>query len=219
MSIETLELQYILKFFSNGYSGDCYIESHKVVKGKLSAGIPLSQEGLKGMMKSFEKGLLAPELLPANVLVSMVNKIIWWNPESYHQLYFVKDLEIPNGCVWLPPLIFKLEGSSLSVVAFKGKERPTYDTKLYQAPFHNIGSDGDICMGSARVKKGIDTVHERIQAHEAAFWMSEFSHLMGGCPTKTNLNILYNRLIGTKKKFPKRELKPVEKDYKVRGWI
>jgi len=84
-----------------------------------------------------------------------------------------KSIQIPT-----PGLIMVLKGtkgknSGISIVALKGKERPSDPTApLFHAPFPNINDYGAVCMGnSISVPFGFDS-----QAGWLSFWGSAFGN-------------------------------------------
>jgi PRTRC genetic system protein B len=67
-----------------------------------------------------------------------------------------------------------LDPLALYVFAVKGSETPSQDTQLYQAPFFNVWSRGQICMGNT------DYPREEARANPGAwsktFFGSHFTH-------------------------------------------
>lgn len=87
-------------------------------------------------------------LLDAHVLATSLETLIWYHPRSRVRLCFAKSgwVEVP-----LPSLIFRCHRGSLSVVAYKGERRPTAETPVFQAPFPNLFSGGQLCLGGNRL--------------------------------------------------------------------
>ncbi len=208
---------------SNQYSSkQYYLESHDILIDKdgssiLLEGKPLRRSTLinltKGLQAQTTKELQCKGIIPKNLIYFRQeignNRIIWFVPERKHNLFFTKDLNIPNGQAYTPALIFALQGQELSVFAKKGNRKPELKTKLFHAPFHNIHDDGKVCLGNAKLPDDkLHFVEEIIKAWEKVFWASEFSHLLGKNPIKSNLNTLYKSLIGSGRKFPCAELLP-----------
>lgn len=199
-----------------------YLESHDIQVDKkgnsiLLEGKPLRRSSLvdlgKGLATQTTKQLQCKGIIPENLIYFNQeigdSVIMWFVPEQKHNLFFTKDLNIPSGQGYTPSLLFILRRKTLSVFAIKGNKKPTYQTKLYNAPFHNIHNNGEVCLGNA--KKPTDKLiyfDEIMRAWENIFWASEFSRLIGRNPIKSNLNILYKELIQSGKKFPSDELIP-----------
>lgn len=190
-----------------------YLESHKIdSNGKMLEGNPLTEKTLSDIAKNFTKiqdsFIYADGLLPDHVLLLDnrvgVKKFAWYRPAEKKMMYFSKALNIKSGLAWVPALLYIVDDYKLNVYALKDNKRPTIKTKLFRAPFHNIDSDGDVCLGNAKVKQPIkNTIDLHIKYWEDKFWLSEFSHILGGSsPTKTNINTIWKNLLGTEKKFP-----------------
>ena len=151
-------------------------------------------------------------ILPTNILHINPNKdkgaVLWYTKAKRRQLYFVDDLDIPNGMAHVPPMIWHANKNSLSVFALGSERRPTEKTALYFAPYINLYEDGKVCMGSVNIKiKTSASVEEFTLAWEDYFFNSYFSHLLGSnSPTKGNCVSLWKNLVQTGKPFPKEEL-------------
>lgn len=202
-----------------------YLESHDFVPAnqpgmlQLGAGRPLKSKTLDELAGFFKKRKQKEEkvftfkgLIPANMLkVHQQGKsksVTWYLRSPRRKLYFAKALNIPNGEVILPNLLFHYSGG-VKVYAFVDDEL-TGKTQLYHAPFHNTSSEG-VCMGSAQVKIKTHFWEDLIISVENAFFNSYFTHLNGNNPIKGNLNLVYDRCIAEKKPFPLEVLRPISK--------
>lgn len=186
---------------------DCYLESHVINdKGQLLEGKPLKQETIQGMVDVFfderqnktKFGGLVPEnLIKFEVLPGGHYEMMWYRPEEQRVIHFSDALNLPSGKAWMPALIYHVERRALSIYALISNDRPSEKTPLYRAPFHNTGQDGNVCLGSAKVKAPADhTYGAAMKYWEDVFWLSEFTHLAGATnPTKTNINSLWKKLI------------------------
>lgn len=150
-------------------------------------------------------------LLPENLLFIDLNfsgYAVWYTPPQKVSLYFKDQLAIPCGQAFIPALIWKADKDKLWVFAHKGNAKPRLDSPLFYAPFFNIHSDGEICMGNVEVdfSKGY-FLEEFILKWQQNFFNSYFSHgLAGHKPAKSNIVQLWNSLIGSPKKFPQSQL-------------
>lgn len=195
-----------------------YLESHEINKeGAILEGKPLQQDTIKSIVDFFyeakrEKGFSG--LIPKNVLKFDTTEglnMIWYNPAEVRFLSFSEALKIPNGLAWVPAMVYRVSGNSLDVWAINTNNRPTEKTKLFRAPFHNVSDDGSVCLGNAKMQKPKEKTYENeIKYWENLFWLSEFSHLHGSDnPTKTNLNMIWKKLI---KAMPKQKITWTELD-------
>lgn len=190
---------------------EAYLESHAVdEKGRILEGKPLRQETIEGMVSVFFDEQLnnvsITGMLPGNLLHFQLKpggnyRMIWFRPAEVRHIYFSDGLHIPSGKAWVPPILYRTDGKCLEVFALPDDLRPSEVTRLLLAPFHNVDIKGKVCLGSAKVKKpGAKTYGNLIQYWEDLFWLSEFSHLAGNAnPTKTNLALLWKRLMKEKK--------------------
>jgi len=207
-----------------------YLESRRIEltpKGyQMQEGIPLSKKTISKLMIGIEtNGLdkiycssIFPKTLLYNHIINFEPKIIWYTPAGYYNLIFDEKLNIPNGQCYLPTLVFKLEKNDLSVFAVKSNN-PDENTKLWNAPFHNVYNSGNICMGNAKVKKSHDII-KIMKYQEDAFFNSKFTHLHAdGSPIKGNLNTYLTKIIKSHGKFENKVLKPHKKYYTINDLI
>ncbi|RZK42673.1 MAG: PRTRC system protein B [Pedobacter sp.] len=163
--------------------------------------------------------LISKGLLPENILFINSTKdgnVIWYTPEMQVDLLFKPELTIADGRANIPALVWKASKNSLSVYALSCNERPGLETKLFYAPFFNIYTDGRVCMGN--VKINIDpkcSLEDFVEKWQGYFFASTFSHLLGsGSPVKGNIIELWQKLVGSKRKFPLKQLKSTSKTLK-----
>ncbi len=190
---------------------ECYLESHEINKqGQLCEGKPLKQDTIQAMLDVFFderqnrsdfKGLIPENVLKFEILPGGNYHMIWYRPEEKRYIHFAKDLHLKSGMAWMPAMIYSVDSNNLDVFALNSSERPTETTRLFYAPFHNVSSNGSVCLGSAKVKKPSNkTFSNVIKYWEDMFWMSEFTHLAHSKnPTKTNLNTIWKKMVGGKK--------------------
>lgn len=99
--------------------------------------------------------------------------LVWTKKSSIQKLSFnIKGKKYSYEYA-LPNLCFKIKGTSLSVVAIKNF---SLNSKVYSAPFPNIGMTG-VCMGSASLRlSNIDYYEDIVKYAEAQFFNSFFTH-------------------------------------------
>ena len=132
-------------------------------------------------------------------------------------MYFVKNLEIPNGKAHVPAMLWFANKENLSVFALASDKRPTEKTVLYFAPFFNVYEDGAVCMGTVNINiKNSASVEEFIKAWEDYFFNSYFSHLLDNYnPIIGNCVNLWRKLMETGETFPVEVLKKIVKPLKI----
>jgi PRTRC genetic system protein B len=184
---------------------DYYLETHAIKDGKMMEGKALTKESISNMVEHFHngmkkqahiKGVVPPSVLYCNYSHDR-KLLVWYKQPEQRQMYFTDKLSIPNGKAWQPGLIYVVDGCALDVYVYKGTDRPKEDTLLYRAPYHNVSDQGNVCIGSARVKKPtVITYQGIIDYWETIFWNSEFSHLAGATtPINGNVNLMWKALI------------------------
>ncbi|PSK90853.1 PRTRC system protein B [Taibaiella chishuiensis] len=150
-------------------------------------------------------------LLPGNLIyldLDFSGYAVWFTPPQKVQLYFKDHLGIPCGQAHIPSLIWKADKKAVSVFAHKGQERPSLNNVLYVAPFFNVDSNGNVCMGNVDVdfSQGY-FLEDFIRKWESNFFGSYFSHTLGGHSlAKGNIVQLWQRLMGSGKTFPESQL-------------
>jgi PRTRC genetic system protein B len=181
--------------------------------GMMSAGKPVSLEFIQSLTENFSVksnsipyGEIPKELWYAD---TREEKYIWHRPPCRKQMYFKKELNVPNGTYAIPGLVWMVKRETLYLFAYKSK-RLSHNSQLYSAPFFNVDAgSGSVCLGNAKLKKPeVLTFLNFLQFWEDKFFLSEFSHVLGGNPTKHNLVLVMKKSIDM---FDNEELKPVEK--------
>ena len=167
---------------------------------------PLTMEFLRALSTGLGV-FVAPEILPASVLVRTSELLVWWTQAQHRTLFFSEHSEAGtdlNGKQFpLPPLVFKVADRKLWVRALETDERPRADTKLKTAPFWNGNESGEICVGTMRVPESSGVA--AIEGWERGFFQSEFTHAYGAARLTRfpgGFLALCRRLAGNRKPFP-----------------
>lgn len=194
---------------------EVYIESYDLDEhGNPFNAHPLSGKEYAELSEAFDntnemkRGFLKPKgLLPENILYidpSQNGFAIWHTPAKQVNLFFVKELGIPNGKAKIPPLIWKASKNSLSIYAVNGNKKPVEKTALYYAPFFNIYKDGRVCMGTVEIDISKKTfLEEFVKGWEDYFFNSYFSHLIDDHnPVTQNIVQLWENQIKMNMSFP-----------------
>lgn len=150
-------------------------------------------------------------LLPCNLLHLRTGKkgfAIWYTPPQYQNLYFHKDLSIPDGRFGLPAMIWKADQEHLSVYALTDNKKPGLKSLLYHAPYFNVYNSGEVCMGTVDIEiDGNFGLEDFIAQWQKYFFNSKFSHVIGETsPVKVNIVQLWQGLHNNRKKFPVKTL-------------
>jgi len=167
----------------------------------------------RNRMLSLSAGLgayVAPEILPATILIRASELLVWWTRAQRRILFFSGHSEAGelNGKRYpVPALVFKVAGGSLSVRALEKDERSCPETKLMTAPFWNCSESGEVCLGTMRVpdSSGMDA----IESWERGFFQSEFTHAYGAARLTSfrgGFLPLWRWLAGSREPFPVQHL-------------
>lgn len=196
-----------------------YVESYDMnAQGSPINAHPLSLKETTALANALDtsdelkRNFLKPSgLLPKNVLYINPDHdgyAVWYTPIRRENLFFIDDLNIPNGKASLPVLIWKASKTSLSVYALMDEKEISLDTELYKAPFFNVYEQGKVCMGTVKIDIKPDCLLEEfISLWERYFFTSYFSHLIASVsPVKGNIIQLWQSLVGTRKSFPVKSL-------------
>lgn len=198
-----------------------YLELRKInKKGEFLAGQPLDTsttnelaDALKLLAKP-DRAMYMKSMIPETLLGMdcAEKKLIFWTKPHAQFMYFDESLRIPDGIINVPGLVFNCSQNQMIVYAFKGDSFKIGDP-LFRAPFHNIAKGGNVCLGSAKVRKPSDpTVQNYMNYYLSLFWNSKFSHLYNTVVVlkKGNINSVYKSLSGTDLPFPVDDLVPVK---------
>lgn len=167
---------------------------------------PLTTEFLR-MLSTGLGVYVAPEVLPASVLVRTSELMVWWAPAQQRVLFFGEHSQEGshlNGKRYpIPPLVFKVAAGNLWVRALEKDERPRAETKLKTAPFWNCNDSGQVCLGTMPTPEssGVDA----IEGWERGFFQSEFTHAYGAARLTSfpgGFLALGRRLAGSRRQFP-----------------
>lgn len=192
---------------------DYYLESHDVdAAGQIMQGKPVMQETLQGIVDVFFDetrnmarigGMIPENMLSFQLMPGGRYKMVWYRPAEIRVMHFTQALKLPSSKTWVPAMVYVANLGSLDVYALKSNARPKENTRLCMAPYFNVSDNGDVCLGSARVKKPkVSTYANLMQYWEDLFWLSEFTHTNGDDEkTKTKLQPLWKRMLTSKTKL------------------
>ena len=146
---------------------------------QVAAGRPLTREALLGMFEELaKKHSLNTDIIPENVLSISADHMVWWMPAGERNVFFNnKELGKRAAKVPHPALLFAVVKGQWYIFALAKSERPTAKTALQFAPYFNVFDSCAICIGSARVPRGISA--NTTGEWEKAFFDSEFTHING----------------------------------------
>jgi hypothetical protein len=139
---------------------------------------------------------------------------MWLTPAMTRKLYFSMQ-GIETGTYPLPPLLWILKGTNLTLYAYK--EWLGDKTELFAAPYPN--TNNSVCLGykgSQFIRMAAESTinpQDLIDAAEHAFFETAFSH-GGEGNAKSPMEKLYAACLG-RSTFPMEELVPRIKEFKT----
>ncbi|HEX2543448.1 MAG TPA: PRTRC system protein B [Ramlibacter sp.] len=180
---ESYQLTAAVLVYTNSTTRHAFATKHAVRldqgRPSIAPGTPLDSRDYDRLVQA-----LAPSAQPRmvwsdpRVLAHGFGRLLWWSPPMQRSLFFRKSAHHPHsfdGCgrCSCPGLVFLADGRDLFVYAFKGTTTPTRATRLYQAPFFNVWSRGQVCCGTATVPPEHSADPD---AWERMFFGSHFTH-------------------------------------------
>jgi len=174
------DLNFVLCFY------DDIVMHHEYNKynGNLKTGQPLTLDSLKAIFSFVNsneelkvKKYGFKDIITKRVLKFSPNsKEIIWVTESMQTGLLFKCTGFKSGKYRIPPVLWILKNKSLQVFALKSTEAITMNTDVFYAPFFNVNSKGDVCMGTAYFNNR-HTDYGKITADvEDKFFNSYFTH-------------------------------------------
>lgn len=161
-------------------------ELHKVDKGRIGAQIPFSKKTAERIFSIFDSERYVPKsfkgFIPKNVVIAKDGPtdgmhLIWTVKEAPRTLYFSNSSGIKTGVYAVPDLIFRYKANVLQVLATK-TVKVDGNTALFHAPFFNVYTTGNICMGNVNVHRSerFESFDGVMEFLENAFFNSVFTH-------------------------------------------
>lgn len=147
------------------------------VNGRLTLmpGQAMTVRAAKTLARALAKSQTQGGFLPETVLYCDGDLLIWWvQPSSRHIAFKTAEWGEQGAIMPHPGLVFAASPRRWQVWAVKGKQRPTSETPLFQAPYFNVWQGGGICQGSVQLPSG--STAEKIDAWNDAFFQSYFTH-------------------------------------------
>lgn len=208
----------VLIYEEEGGLGRTYASVHPVEVARvgarpvLGAGKPVTQSFVRRLVRGLGQELVC-EFLPDQVLYRSHDLIVWWTPAQTRTLFFRAGSElakVDGDDFPIPPLVWAVNASGLSVRALAENARPRPETPLMVAPFWNTEpAGGGVCQGT--MERPEERSPATIGAWVDGYFRAQFTHGYGGGRLTTHPKDvigLWRELAGSKKPFPPRYLAP-----------
>ena len=156
-----------------------FATAHELTAGKkgwrMGAGAPLRSDVLSNALFAL-LGAGQPAILPANILSVGPGYLAWWCPSQRRAVFFDQGsvLGSRHASVPQPALVFVWTLRQVFVMAIKADKRPDVNTVLYNTPYWNIWTGGNVCVGNAPFPER-PNVNE-MDVVEKAFFHSRNTH-------------------------------------------
>lgn len=188
----TLSLTSAVLLYSSGRD-DVYATVHPITfePGKkkrrvLGPGVPMSKANLASFAAAVSVATAYEGFVPANLLFTAPNMIVWWVPAAIRTSWFrcggEKAIGEQHGAVAHPALAFIATPGAWYVFALRQSTRPEPSTKLCHAPHFNVYDGGNICTGNVDLPPVLGAA--AIAKYEDAFFRSHFTHSNRGRAVK-----------------------------------
>lgn len=164
--------------------GSVMVSVHPVVpdaggRPTIAPGRPMTEGDYGALVKAVrpaERAALSGSWISDRVLGRPIGRIVWWAPPRKRSVFFECERITGGAVVACPGLIFSAGESDLRIWAYAGKERPGPTTPVAQAPFFNVNSAGQVCLGNVE-RPPADANEEAVMDHwERVFFASRFTH-------------------------------------------
>jgi PRTRC genetic system protein B len=213
-----LKLHQAILLYRNEQASRYMATVHGIVQSEdagapvLGAGQLMTTAVLRELARTL--GTACPaEFLPEQVVARTPEVLAWWTPPGVRPMFFRTGSELADVSGQRfphPALLLVVRNGLLYVRVLRSNQRPNAETKLYAAPYWNIGSEGAVCAGTMRAPKSTSVA--TMGAWEQAFFQSEFTHPGGAVrltKRKGGTAALWKGLAG-KQSFPTATLLPTE---------
>lgn len=193
-SFQPNSLQYILAV----YSGNVHYHRYDSKNDRIETAAPLTLENAKTITKAIRSEELCLSninfegMIPKNVLHFKTDfkEIIFYTAPTKRQLVFSDNLPITTAQYPTPYLLWHINGNRLNIYALDSQPKDL-EAELYQAPFLNVGSNGNVCLGTANLGK-FDTYEETMEDALHKFFNSTFTHTNTDALATRSITDIYN---------------------------
>lgn len=186
--IETETTEFVL-IGKSTKSGNKRLAFHPVRDEKVCEEIPFLKETAQNIFSIFNDLEYNPKrfegLIPNNIIFAQDSKknglkLAWTLKSCAKYLVFSDDYKHLTGAYNLPTLLFYYCKKGLKVFAITDQDSKKIngETPLYHAPFFNVNSSGNVCMGNVNLSlvKDLLTFEKAQKYIEDSFFHSQFTH-------------------------------------------
>ena len=185
---------------------------------EIQAGSLLGALSLESMLRTLSPGANGLRFLESKVLARSATTMVWWCPPTKARMFFKVSqvgsrLASRTGMAVQPGLVFAVSGGAWHVWAVEGADRPNERSRLFQAPYMNVGANGRICAGNAAIPDGAEVWNPGAweKAWLGSFWTHPNVHVQSRLVKwRGGVSALWLSLLTRpRKEFPQKALVPL----------
>ncbi len=185
------------------YGNRKLLELHNIHNGKIGEQIAFSKKRAQKIFSIFDTEKYIPkafkDFIPNHILLANDNTtdglhLIWSAKATVRHLFFSENCGIKTGKYATPDLIFRYHKNTLAIYAtYSGNIQS--DSPLFHAPFFNVYSDANICMGNVNIAKAqaLESFDSIVDYLQNAFFNSVFTHSNNTNVTTESITKYHNR--------------------------
>lgn len=157
--------------FCNNFIG---VTKHSINNGIIGSGKYVDIETVKEIFSGEDESLT---LKNPSIIAENSKFIAWTCPARKAVMWFrcASNQPIRLNVNWTSLLFIASKKGSLYVFALGSNKAPNLDTIVYHAPLMNIGSNGMVCQGTAKLPKTINS--NSLYDIESTIYSSFFTHV------------------------------------------
>ena len=172
--------QYAVCIHSNG--SDVLATAHEPKSdGTLGVGKIVSMDDISRTIQTLnqkdERAMPSLSWVRPNVLLDTPEFLVWSIAPQKKTLWF-RVTETESIDVLIPRTVFFVDRRNHSMSVFSAQAKKiTPDTQLYHAPYMNVGSDGRLCQGNAKLPDDLSVTSDNVLTGcEDSLFDSLFTH-------------------------------------------
>lgn len=149
------------------------VTQHAIDDGVMGVGKYVSPNHVSELLNDNMNKTLT--LNPPNLLAENANTLVWYTPPVQEDMWFRVSSKVERvNAQWCSLLFVAKKTGGLFVFALMDSH-PNENSKVYHAPLMNIGSNGGVCQGTARLPKDISL--STMDEVRSTIFESNFSHV------------------------------------------
>jgi PRTRC genetic system protein B len=172
LTIPLFSLVFYGKDSSHNFSG---VTKHPINNGIIGKGKYVNIDTVKEIFSGEETNELT--LRNPKIIAENSKFIAWTTPAKKADMWFrcATNDPIRLHVNWTSLLFVANKRGLLNIYALSSNKTPDLDTVVYHAPLMNIGSNGSVCQGTAKLPKTID--NNALAEIESTIYSSFFTHV------------------------------------------